>query len=83
MFTVIISLRNPPAIEKLREIADVASVEASGEGRFRVRFAPDSDPTATLVSKANAENWGLHQLNPAQTSLEDVFVHLTKNEAAP
>jgi ABC-2 type transport system ATP-binding protein len=81
--TIIISLHRPPAIEKLREIAGIASVETAGEGRFRIRFAPDSDPTATLVSRANTENWGLHQLNPAQTSLEDVFVHLTKNEVAP
>ncbi len=81
--TIVVSLHRPPAIEKLREIPDIATVEAAGENRFRIRFAPDADPTATLVSRANAENWGLYQLNPAQTSLEDVFVHLTKNEAAP
>jgi len=27
-----------------------------------------------------AENWGLYRLQPAQTSLEDVFVNLTRRE---
>jgi len=32
------------------------------------------------VKTAAARNWGLYQLKPAQTSLEDVFVHLTRRE---
>lgn len=78
--TVTIGLHRPPAIEKLREIAGITTVETAGEGTFRIRFAPDADPTALLVSRAGAEDWGLHQLTPAQTSLEDVFVHLTREE---
>lgn len=81
--TVTVSLHRPPAIETLRGIAGIAAVEAAGEGRFRIRFAPEADPTAVLVGRAGAEDWGLHELTPAQTSLEDVFVHLTRGEAAP
>lgn len=76
--TMSISLHRPPAIEELRKIEGVATVDAEGDGRFRIRFAPDADPTAALVARAGAEDWGLHQLVPAQTSLEDVFVHLTR-----
>ena len=76
--TVTISLHRPPAIETLRGIDGVSTVEDGGNGRFLIRFAPDVDPTATLVARAGAEDWGLNQLTPAQTSLEDVFVHLTR-----
>ena len=80
--TVTVSLHRPPAIETLRGIAGVATVDDEGNGRFRIRFAPDTDPTAALVGRAGAEDWGLHQLTPAQTSLEDVFVHLTRGDSA-
>jgi ABC-2 type transport system ATP-binding protein len=78
--TVTLSLHRPPAISTLREIAGIVAVEAAGDGRFRIRFAPDADATAALVSRAGAEDWGLHELTPAQTSLEDVFVHLTRED---
>ena len=80
--TVTISLHRPPAIETLRGIDGISTVEDGGNGRFLIRFAPDVDPTATLVARAGAEDWGLNQLTPAQTSLEDVFVHLTRGESA-
>ncbi|MFZ9529362.1 MAG: ATP-binding cassette domain-containing protein, partial [Burkholderiales bacterium] len=79
--TVTISLYRAPPIETLRGIEGVSTVDADGDGRFRIRFAPDVDPTATLVARAGAEDWGLHQLTPAQTSLEDVFVHLTRGDS--
>lgn len=81
--TVIVSLHRPPAIDILRSIPDVATVEATADGRFRIRFTQDADATAALVARANAENWGLHQLSPARTSLEDVFVQLTGNGTTP
>jgi ABC-2 type transport system ATP-binding protein len=80
--TVTLSLHRPPDIETLRGIAGVATVDDEGNGRFRIRFAPDADPTAALVERASAGDWGLHQLTPAQTSLEDVFVHLTRGDNA-
>ena len=80
--TVTLSLHRPPSIETLRGIAGVSTVDEDGDGRFRIRFAPDVDPTAALVARAGAEDWGLHQLTPAQTSLEDVFVHLTRGDSA-
>jgi ABC-2 type transport system ATP-binding protein len=80
--TVTVSLRNPPDAAVLRGIDGVAEAEDLGGGSFRIRFAADADPTAALLARAGAEDWGLQQLTPAQTSLEDVFVHLTRGDAA-
>jgi ABC-2 type transport system ATP-binding protein len=79
--TVTISLHRPPDINTLRSIPGVAGVEAAGDGRFQIQFAPDSDPSEALVSAAGAGDWGLYQLTPAQSSLEDVFVQLTRSVA--
>jgi ABC-2 type transport system ATP-binding protein len=34
------------------------------------------------VQAAVGNNWGLHQITPDQTTLEDVFVQLTYQDAA-
>jgi ABC-2 type transport system ATP-binding protein len=80
--TVTVSLHRPPPIDRLRATAGVSDVVATGEGRFRVHFAPGSDPSEALVGAAGANDWGLYQLTPAQSSLEEVFVQLTRSEAA-
>ena len=45
-----------------------------------VQFAAGADPGDALVKQAAARDWGLYLLKPAQTSLEDVFVNLTRRE---
>jgi len=61
-------------------IRGVARAEAASETVFRVNFANGADPTDELVRRAVEKSWGLYQLAPAQSSLEDVFVHLTQKE---
>lgn len=82
--TLLIGLHQPPALEALRvellNIAGVAEVDAAGESLYRVRVAADADPTERIVTLAAERQWGLRQIGPAQTSLEDVFVNLTRRE---
>jgi ABC-2 type transport system ATP-binding protein len=47
---------------------------------MRVRFAEDATPAEAIVQAAVKHNWGLHQIAPDQTSLEDVFMQLTYQE---
>jgi ABC-2 type transport system ATP-binding protein len=58
------------------------AVEAVNDGLLRVRYAEGQSPAQALVQAAVSSGWGLHQINPDQTSLEDVFVQLTYQEAA-
>ena len=80
---VLLGLRRPPAIAELAAIAGVARAEAASETLFRLSLANGADPTDELVRRAVKEAWGLYQLAPAQSSLEDVFVHLTQKEDQP
>ena len=79
---VLVGLRRPPAVSELAAIDGVASAEAASDFLFRLSFADRADPTDELVKRAVKESWGLYQLAPAQSSLEDVFVHLTQREEA-
>lgn len=78
--TILLGLRSPPGAEALAAVPGVAQVESVSATLFRVQFAAGEDPTDQIVTRSVENGWGLFQLNPAQSSLEDVFVHLTQRE---
>jgi ABC-2 type transport system ATP-binding protein len=65
----------------LLAIDGVVEVEAANEGLLRIRFNEGQSPAEAIVHAAVSNGWGLRQINPDQTSLEDVFVQLTYQEA--
>lgn len=77
---LLIGLRNPPTADVLLKIAGVVEAESLPNNMMRVRFAEDVAPAEAIVQAAVNNGWGLFQIAPDQTSLEDVFVQLTYNE---
>ena len=77
---VLLGLKHPPAVGDITAVSGVAHAETVSDTVFRVSFANGADPTEELVRRAVEKSWGLYQLAPAQSSLEDVFVHLTQKE---
>ncbi len=78
--TVLVGLRRPPPLGEIAALPRIAAVEIVEPGLFRVQFAGGADPGDALVKQAAERDWGLYLLKPAQTSLEDVFVNLTRRE---
>ncbi|MCB5191505.1 ABC transporter ATP-binding protein [Methylobacillus arboreus] len=78
---LLLGLRQPPAHDALLSIPGVESVEALGDNLLRIHHTPGATPSEALVQAAVSQNWGLFQINPDQTSLEEVFVQLTFQEA--
>ena len=78
--TVLLGLRRPPPLAELAALPGIAAVEIIEPALFRIQFAADADPIDALVQQSAAHDWGLCLLKPAQTSLEDVFVNLTRRE---
>jgi ABC-2 type transport system ATP-binding protein len=76
--TIMVGLRRPPADGDLAAVAGVQGLEKIGNDLFRLQLAEGGDPTDELVRRSVERNWGLYQLAPAQTRLEDVFVNLTQ-----
>lgn len=79
---LLLGLAHPPAQEALLAIEGVVAVEPAQDGLLRVRFNEGQSPAEAIVQAAVSNGWGLRQINPDQTSLEDVFVQLTYQEAA-
>ena len=78
--SVMVGLRRPPPLSEIAALPGIAVVENAEPAVFRVQFAAGSDSGDALVKQAAARDWGLYLLKPAQTSLEDVFVNLTRRE---
>jgi len=77
--TVLLGLRRAPPLSEIGSVPGVASATAVEATVFRIEFAAGAD-TDALVQRSVERDWGLYQLKPAQTSLEDVFVNLTRRE---
>ena len=77
---MVLGLQRPPPVDALAAIPGVARVESVSPTLFRVEFHPDADATERLAAHAAQHDWGLYQINPVHTSLEEVFVQLTRRE---
>jgi ABC-2 type transport system ATP-binding protein len=74
-----VALRKNVDLEALISLDGVDHAESLDADRYRVFFAPDSNPDA-LVAAAVEQGWGLYELVPEQQSLEDLFIELTQHE---
>ena len=75
--TMVVGLHRPPDDTELASIPGVNAIERLTDKLYRLQLASD-DATEQLVGRAVQNGWGLFQLAPAQTNLEDVFVNLTR-----
>ena len=78
---LLIGFSNAPTVEELVKIKGVTEAEITDNNMMRVRFAEGEAPHEAIVQAAVKNSWGLYQIAPDQTSLEDVFVQLTYQEA--
>ena len=76
------AFRHPPQPAALNALPGINRVEALGSNHFLLGRDPDHDPTEELVERSVREGWGLYELGPVHSRLEDVFVQLTRDESA-
>ncbi|BCM24467.1 ABC transporter ATP-binding protein [Methyloradius palustris] len=79
---LLIGLNNPPTNEILLGIPGVLTVDNLPNGMLRIKHQDGVSPAEALVQGSVNNGWGLYQINPDQTSLEEVFVQLTYQELA-
>lgn len=77
---LLVGLRHAPDAQELLKVEGVVEAETLPTGLIRVRFSEGASPADAIVQTAVQQGWGLYQIAPDQTSLEDVFVQLTYQE---
>jgi ABC-2 type transport system ATP-binding protein len=78
--SLLLRLRQTPALETLAALPGVEAVEPCDDGRLRVRHAPQSNPAEALAAAAVTGEWGLLELTPERRTLEEIFVDITTEE---
>jgi len=76
-----VGFRHPPSSETLAAVPGINRVEALGQNQFLLGRDPANDPTDEIVRRSVLEGWGLYELSPPHSRLEEVFVHLTRDES--
>lgn len=71
------------AIAFLEQLPGVCSVDALAPNQFQVNCAPGTDARADVTTLVVQGGWGLQELRALSLSLEDIFLQLTTDEAAP
>ena len=79
---LLIGFNHAPKMADLLQIGGVTEAETLENNMVRVRFAENQMPHQAIVQASVANGWGLYQIAPDQTSLEDVFMQLTYQDAA-
>lgn len=79
---LLVGFSNTPALEEVLKIKGVTEAELTENNMMRVRFAEGTMPHEAIVKASVKHKWGLYQIAPDQTSLEDVFVQLTYQDTA-
>ena len=79
---LLVGFNKAPTVEALLSVNGVTHAEVLPSGLWRIRFSEGQLPSETIVQTAVSQGWGLYQIGPDQTSLEDVFVQLTHQEQA-
>lgn len=74
---ITVTLRRAPVDADLRAIDGVTGVEHLAPGRLRLHLDPAPDIPERVAETAVHSGWGLVEMAPDRTSLEQLFVELT------
>ncbi len=74
-----VAFKTPPGLQELSDLTGVNNITEIDHLRFNIQFENENF-AESLVQQAVAKNWGLFELIPQTTSLEEIFVELTTSE---
>ena len=78
-----LALRSPPSLEILQQMDGIHQVTSLDPQRFHLQLDSAAEMVRVaerLVSESVAQQWGLFELIPDNTTLEEIFVELTTSD---
>jgi len=74
---LLVGMKKPPTLKKLQALFDVVKLEKQDDSLHIIQFKSNEIDVETFIKTSIKEKWGLFQISPHITSLEDTFVQLT------
>ena len=79
---LLVGFNKTPELADVAKIKGVSHAELTDNNMVRIRVEEGAEPQEAIVKAAVKNGWGLYQIAPDQTSLEDVFIQLTYQDGA-
>lgn len=79
---LLLGFARPPTLEAFIAATGAAAAQLRADGLFQAPCSADSALAQAITQAASANDWGLTQMRPEHTSLEDVFAALTDSSQA-
>lgn len=79
---LLVGFNHLPELAMIANIQGVSEVELADHNMVRIRIEDGAEPHEAIVEAAVKNGWGLYQIAPDQTSLEDVFIQLTYQDSS-
>lgn len=79
---LLVGFNQTPELAGVAKIKGVSHAELTDNNMVRIRVEEGAEPQEAIVKAAVKNGWGLYQIAPDQTSLEDVFIQLTYQDGA-
>src|SRR5210317_330051 len=74
---LLVGMKKPPTLKKLQALFDVVKLEKQDDLLHIIQFKTNDIDVEKFIKASIKEKWGLFQISPHITSLEDTFVQLT------
>lgn len=74
---LLVGMKKPPTLKKLQALFDVVKLEKQDDLLHIIQFKSMDIDVEGFIKASIKEKWGLFQISPHITSLEDTFVQLT------
>jgi ABC-2 type transport system ATP-binding protein len=74
---LLVGLKKVPTLKKLQSLFDIVKIEKSEDALHVIQFKTNDIDVEKFITTSIKEKWGLYQISPHITSLEDTFVQLT------
>lgn len=71
------TFKRPPPLPQLAMLDGVVEAKQLPGGRFDIGYRQDAPPNEAIVQAAGKHNWGLIEITPQRSSLEETFLQLT------
>ncbi len=78
--TLLVGFRRRPQLSALERLPGITAVQPEGANHVRVLHDPADDPGEAIACLAAEHDWGLYEMHPQHSSLEQIFMELATTE---
>ena len=78
----VVTLLNPPALDELKKLQGVTSIDDLGKHQYRFHFSENQNITERMIAASVNNGWQLEEIQLERLSLDEIFARLSGKKKA-